>query len=100
MLTLTGTLRQSGTIKTKEEKSYAKLWVETETPPEGDRPGELQIHEFMFDSAEVPKLPAKGSQISIEVRAYIRGRDIAYKALQVRTAPVMPEITSKALGAK
>lgn len=100
MLTLTGTLRQSGTIKTKDDKSYAKLWIETETPPENDRPGELQIHEFMFDSAELPKPPAKGSQVSVDVRCYIRGREVAYKALQVRSEPIRPEVTQKALGSK
>jgi hypothetical protein len=100
MLTLTGTLRQAGTIKTKEGTEYRKLWVETETPAEGDRPGELQIHEFMFQAAECPKLPDQGGQVSVDVRAYVRGRDIAYKALRVRLGTLAPENHSKAVAVK
>jgi hypothetical protein len=100
MLILTGTLRQSGAIKTADEKEYLKLWVETETPPEGDRPGELKIHEFMFGKSEVPKLPEKGAQISLVVRNYVRGREIAYKALQVLSGVLTPAEASKAVGAK
>lgn len=100
MLTLTGTLRQSGDIKTGEGKTFKKLWIETETPPEGDRPGELQIHEFLFPSEELEKVPPKGSQISIDVRSYVRGREIAYKALHVRSAPLTPETALKPVGSK
>lgn len=85
MLTLQGVLRQSGDIKTKEGSEFKKLWVEHETPSDGDRPGDLQILEFLVPSKEVGTLPPQGAPISLDVRAYVRGRDIVFKALRVLT---------------
>lgn len=100
MLTLKGTLRQAGAIKTKEGQEFKKLWVEHETPADGDRVGDLQILEFLVPSKEVGPLPPHGDPISLDVRAYVRGRDIAYKALRVLPAGPVHETTSKAVASK
>jgi hypothetical protein len=96
MLTVTGTLRQSGEITIKE-KPFLKLWVECETPRENGV-GDLQIHEFLVptEATGMPKLPEKGRPVSVDVRAYAMGRNVAFSALAVRSAALLPERGSKA----
>lgn len=88
MLTLTGTLRQFGNVEygKEEKKSYLKLLLEHETP---GRPGELpdlRIEQLLIPSAEVgPEADSlkRGGEVSVLVRAYVRGREIAYQAVSI-----------------
>jgi len=93
MLTLTGTLRQSGEIKKKDsdEIGFVKLWVEVEDERD------LKIHEIMLPPEKVGKLPAKGSPISIDGRMYAAGRDVRFSAVAVRSKALTPETHSEAV---
>lgn len=95
MLTLTGTLRQSGDITIKE-KPYRKLWVEHESERENG-PSDLQILELLVPADNCPALPSKGEQISVDVRAYSNGRNVAFSALGVRSATLTPSTPGKPL---
>ena len=85
MLTLTGTLRQFGDITIGEEKkSFLKLWIEHETPRQ-DGPADLKIEELLIPKSEIGPEAEKlksGSPVSVVVRAYARGRDIAFSAVR------------------
>lgn len=92
MLTLTGTLRQSAPMSfedkaTGKPKSMLKLWIEHESP-RGDGPADLQILELLIPADPAPKLPSPGTPISVDVRAYPKGREIGFSALRVRPVAV------------
>jgi len=96
MLTLTGTLRQSGPLTIKETP-FVKLWVEHESERENG-PADLQILELLVPAANAEKLPAKGAQVSVDVRCYASGRDVRFSALAVRPVALTSETPVKALG--
>jgi hypothetical protein len=93
MITLTGTLRQTGEIKKKDsdEIGFVKLWVEVEDERD------LKIHEIMLPPDKVGKLPSKGSLISIDGRMYAMGRDLRFAASYVRSKALSPETPLEAL---
>jgi len=100
MLTLTGTLRQSADLVFKDkdtgkEKPMKKLWVEHESPRENGV-GDLQILEMLVPAETCPKLPDKGGQVSVSVRAYAVGRNVAFSALGVASGAQSPEASRKA----
>jgi hypothetical protein len=96
MLTITGTLRQSGELTIKE-KPFVKLWVECETERENG-PADLQILELLVPATNPPaKIPERGKQVSVDVRAYANGRNVAFSALAIRSAALSPEGNSKRL---
>lgn len=89
MLTLTGTLRQSADLdftdkNTGKPKPMRKLWVEHESARENG-PADLQILELLVPAETCPELPPKGAEISVDVRAYAVGRNVAFSALGVRS---------------
>jgi hypothetical protein len=89
MITLTGTLRQSGEVtfgKDKEARKMVKLWVEHESPRDNG-PSDLKIEEFFLPVEEVKTLPPKGELVSVAVRPYSNGRAVAYSAIALVTQP-------------
>ena len=80
MITLTGTLRQLAEITIKDKK-LVKLWLEHQTPAQGDRAGDLKIEELFVEPVAGASLPKTGEKVSVIVRAYPRGRDVAFQAL-------------------
>ncbi len=95
MITLTGTLRQSGEMSFKDDNGkdkppVVKLWVEHETPRENG-PGDLKIEELFVDKTAGLVIPKNGEKISLNVRCYPSGRDIKFQALNILTGgPVKP----------
>ena len=96
MLTLTGTLRQSGAITIKE-KPFVKLWVEHESERDNGV-NDLQILELLVPEENAQKLPEKGKNISVDVRCYASGRDVRFSAVAVRSATLTSETPRKAAG--
>lgn len=94
MLTLTGKLRQSGEITIKD-KPFQKLWIETLTPRQ-EGPPDLELHELLIPADSVSSLPQNGNDVSVDVRAYAKGRDVAYAALAARPATPTHKTASKA----
>ena len=84
MITLNGTLRQSGEVKFKDGEPKLKLWVEHESPRDNGV-NDLKIEELFLPRDESVNLPEKGSEISIVVRPYPSGRGVAFQALRVLT---------------
>jgi hypothetical protein len=85
MITLTGTLRQSGEVtfgKDKEARTMMKLWVEHESPRDKG-PSDLKIEEFFVPVEDSKNLPAKGEPVSVAVRPYASGRGVAYSAISI-----------------
>jgi hypothetical protein len=93
MLTLTGTLRQSGEITIKE-KPFVKLWVEHESERDNGV-NDLQILELLVPAENAQKLPEKGKQVSVDVRCYANGREVRFSALAVRSVTLTSETTPK-----
>jgi hypothetical protein len=94
MITLTGTLRQSGEItfgKEKEARKMLKLWVEHESARDNG-PADLRIEEFFVPAEEVKLLPQKGEQISVAVRPYANGRNVAYSGLGIVAQVLKPHV--------
>jgi hypothetical protein len=85
MLILSGICRQTGSVEFGEieKKKFLKVWLEHETPPQGDRPGDLSIEEFLLPADTVKKVPAKGDTISLSVRCYAKGREVVFQALEL-----------------
>lgn len=84
MLVLHGTLRQTGEIKTKEDKEFVKLWIEHETPGRDEtQAGDLQILEFMVPKEKAVGIPPKGSEITAKIRAYVKGRDLGFQLIEI-----------------
>jgi hypothetical protein len=59
-----------------------KLWVEHESERDNG-PADLRIEEFFVPAEESKSLPKKGDQISVSVRPYANGRNVAYSALGI-----------------
>ena len=93
MITMTGTLRQTGEItkKDSDEVSFVKLWVEVEDERD------LKIHEIMLPPEKAGKLPPKGAPISLDGRMYASGRDLRFSASVVRSKALTPETPLQAL---
>lgn len=89
MLLLNGTLRQSGEM-TINERPLVKLWVEHETPRENGV-GDLKIEELFIEKGKAENLPPHGSPISVIVRAYPKGRDVAFAAVGVAPSKTAPK---------
>lgn len=98
MLTITGTLRQSGDL-TIQEKPFVKLWVEHETPRK-DGVDDLQIVELLIPKADCPNVPEKGSQVGVNVRCYASGRDVKFQAIGLAKTPALAKTASSPVGAK
>jgi len=86
MLTLHGTLRQSGAVMIKE-RPLVKVWIEHETPRENGTP-DLKIEELFLEAEPAKKLPPQGSPIALIVRAYPSGRDVKFAAVGVANSAV------------
>jgi hypothetical protein len=85
MITLTGTLRQSGEVtfgKDKEARKMCKLWVEHESPRDNG-PGDLKIEEFFVPLEQAVNLPEKGQEVSVQVRPYSDGRKVLFQAIRL-----------------
>lgn len=78
MITLTGTLRQSGKL-TFDGKDRLKIWIEHETPRDNGV-SDLRIEELFLPMEEQAKLPAQGQPVSVIVRPYAVGRDVKFSA--------------------
>jgi hypothetical protein len=92
MITLNGTLRQSGEMTIKE-KPLLKVWVE-HTSPRDNGTDDLKIEELFLPRDESKNLPEKGQEIAIVVRPYPSGRGVAFQAIRVvpqgRVLPPLP----------
>ena len=82
MITLTGTLRQSSQVTFKDKPPRLKLVIEHETARQTGDP-DIHLETLFVDPTDVDLLPVTGSQVSIEVRPYPKGRDVAYSATRV-----------------
>jgi hypothetical protein len=102
MLTLTGKFRQSSEMQIGKEgepkRPFVKLWVEVENERENGV-SDLSIEELLVPADKVSKLPQKGENISIFVRAYARGRDVAYSAIALASGTFPHEPSAKLLKA-
>lgn len=87
MIALTGKLRQSGQVTIKE-RPLVKIWVEHEMPRDSGTP-DLKIEEFFLEPAAAEKLPKAGSEVTLSVRPYPKGRDVGYQVTGV-IAPHAP----------
>jgi hypothetical protein len=83
MLVLVGKVRQIGDVKTKDGKELKKIWLEHESPGWDEGVLDLKIEEFMLGKDDVPATLKEGQEARVEVRAYAKGRDIAYKAISL-----------------
>jgi len=83
MITLTGTLRQSGNM-TFEGKTKAKLWIE-HTTERDNGPADLKLEELFLDGVDAATLPPAGSQISLVVRPYASGKSVKFQAVSLVT---------------
>jgi hypothetical protein len=81
MIVLTGKLRQLAEMKIKEQPKL-KLVVEHETD-RNDGTKDLHLETLFVDPTERPKCPPEGSDVSIEVRPWVSGRNVAYAASKV-----------------
>lgn len=98
MLTLTGIFRQSSEMKLgkegEEKRPFVKIWMEVESERENGV-SDLSIEELLVPADRVGKLPQKGESISVDVRCYARGRDVAFSGISSRSASVTPEAPQK-----
>lgn len=93
MLVLTGTLRQFGEVAFDDgKKKMLKLWLEHETPRDNG-PSDLKIEELILpmDSLDPESIKnlKQGATASVMVRAWTKGRDIAFQAVQLLKVPLM-----------
>lgn len=99
MITLTGIFRQSSEMKLgkegEEKRPFVKVWMEVESERDNGV-SDLSIEEILVPQDRVVKLPKKGENISVDVRCYARGRDVAFSGLSVRSVALSPETTLKA----
>ena len=86
MITLTGTLRQSGPIDLKEGGKKLKLWIEHESARR-EGPPDLKIEELLVDPVDDSKLPKAGQSVTVEVRPYVAGRNVAFSAVKLVLQP-------------
>lgn len=88
MITLTGTLRQSG-AQEYEGKKKTRVWVE-HTSPRETGPDDLKLEEFWFEGDVTPQLPKAGSQVSVVVRPYTMGKGVKFAAVSLVAQPAQP----------
>lgn len=88
MITLTGTLRQSG-AQEYEGKKKTRVWVE-HTSPRENGPDDLKMEEFWFEGDRTTGLPKPGSQISVIVRPYTMGKGVKFAAVDLVAQPAQP----------
>jgi hypothetical protein len=81
MITLTGKLRQLAEMKIKEQPKL-KLVVEHETA-RNDGTSDLHLETLFVDPSERQKCPSEGSQVSLAVRPWASGKNVAYAASHV-----------------
>lgn len=100
MLVLTGTLRQFGEVAFDDgKKKMLKLWLEHETPRDNG-PSDLKIEELLLpaesvDTESMKKLQ-KGGPVSVLVRAWAKGRDIAFQGVELLRSPIISASPSEA----
>ena len=83
MLILEGKLRRVTELEIKGEKR-SKLTVEYEVPRyEGD--ADLKLQDFFLEPQDAKGLQA-GGLVTLLVRAYVSGKDVALTAVGVRTS--------------
>ena len=81
MITLTGLIRQRTEMEIKG-KATLKLIVEHEIPRnEGDP--DIALETFFLDPSEASKCPHKGENVSLTVRPWANGRNVAYAAISL-----------------
>lgn len=92
MLTLTGKLRQYTEVQFADRPerkggTFLKIWLEHETPRDGDGPGDLKIEELLLpiDAVPAPERSTlkQDARISVVVRAWAKGRDVAFQAVRL-----------------
>lgn len=88
MITLTGTLRQSGLTEI-EGKKKTRVWVE-HTSPRENGPDDLKLEEFWLDGDHISTLPKAGAQVSIPVRPYSSGKGVKFAAAGLPIAQAKP----------
>jgi hypothetical protein len=88
MITLQGTLRQSG-VNEYEGKKKTRVWVE-HTSPRDDGPDDLKLEEFWFDGDLTSTLPKPGTTLSVVVRPYTVGKGVKYAAISIVPQPAQP----------
>lgn len=81
MIVLTGKLRQLSEMKIKEQPKL-KLVVEHETD-RNDGTKDLHLETLFVDPEDRPKCPPEGSDVSLAVRPWVSGRNVAYSASHV-----------------
>ena len=81
MITLTGKLRQLAEMKIKEQPKL-KLVVEHETA-RNDGTNDLHLETLFVDPSERQKCPSEGGQVSVSVRPWASGKNVAYAASHV-----------------
>lgn len=87
MILLRGKLRQRGELTIKGTPRL-KLVVEHETPRDTGPP-DLNLETLFLEPHHAPQLPDDGSCVTLQVRPYPSGRNVAYAALAV----VPPELS-------
>lgn len=94
MLILNGTLRQAGEMEIDGRK-LVKVWVEHESPRGEGRMADLRIEELFLEKVEGMTLPTQGKPVSVAVRAYPKGKDIAFSAIALVPAVTVPPLPSQ-----
>lgn len=80
----------------EEKRPYVKVWMEVESERENGV-SDLSIEEILIPADRCGKLPQKGENVSVDVRCYAKGRDVAFSGLSLRSAALYPETPQKAL---
>ena len=78
MITLKGTLKQSGSVE-YEGKKKTKLWIEHTVPKNGIE--EPRLEELYLEGDHTAALPKAGSAIELVVRPYAQGNVIKFAAI-------------------
>jgi hypothetical protein len=94
MITLTGTLRQSGVVSISE-KPQLKIWVEHIQERDNGGTPDLKIEEFFLPAETV--LPPSGAQISLVVRPWASGKIVRYSGVKLLPAqpPERPVVSGR-----
>jgi hypothetical protein len=80
MLTLTGKLRRKADLEIKGDKR-TKLTLEYEVPRyEGE--ADLKLQDFFVEPVQASDLK-EGQNVTLSVRAYVSGKDVAFSASHV-----------------
>lgn len=84
MLILTGLLRQQQNATIKGEEKL-KIVVE-HTTARNDGTEDLHLETMFLPLSEAQKCPKTGEQVSVEVNAWVSGRNVAYSATGLHRA--------------